>query len=78
MGRIMCVCLGYLRAIFIPGNQEAFVEKAITESKPGGHEEVSHADICRKSGPSRRDSRYNGRTGWCAEGNRETRVIGPK
>lgn len=78
MGRIMCVCIGCLRAIFIPGNQEAFVEKVITESKPGGHEEVNHADICRKSGPSRRDSRYKGRTGWCAEGSRETRVVGPK
>lgn len=78
MGRILCVCLGYLREIFDQGNQEALVERVTTESRPGGHEEANHTDICRKSGPSKRDSRYKGRTGCCVEGRRETRVAGAK
>ena len=74
MGRIMCVCVGYLRAIFNQGIQVALAEKVTTESRPGGHEEVNHAGVC----PSRRDSRYRGRTGWCVEGSRETRAAGGK
>ena len=72
------MCIGCLRAIFNQGNQEALVEKMTTESRPGGFEEVNHADICRKSGPNGRDSRYKGRTGWCVEGSRQFSVAGAK